>query len=66
MKVALSSGELLKLLGYSSSSGAENEKGAAMTLEERLKLAREIAARAKPRFVTDNSKQMDIDRYRLD
>ena len=28
MKLALSSGELLKLLGYSSSSGAENEKGA--------------------------------------
>ena len=45
MTVALSSGELLKLLGYSSSSGAENEKGAAMTLEERLALAREIAAR---------------------
>ena len=29
----------------------------AATLEERLKLAREIAARTKPRFVTDNSKQ---------
>ena len=41
MKVALSSGELLKLLGYSSSSGAENEKGAAMTLEERLALSPE-------------------------
>jgi hypothetical protein len=28
-----------------------------MTLEERLKLAREIAARTKPRFVIDNSKR---------
>ena len=56
MTVALSSGELLKLLGYSSSSGAENEKGAAMTLEERLALAREIAARTKPQFVIDDSR----------
>ena len=46
--MALSSGELLKLLGYSSSSGAENEKGVAMTLEERLALAREIAAAPSP------------------
>jgi hypothetical protein len=28
-----------------------------MTLEERLALAREIAARTKPRFVVDNSRQ---------
>jgi hypothetical protein len=28
-----------------------------MTLEERLALAREIAARTKPRFVVDNSRE---------
>jgi hypothetical protein len=28
-----------------------------MTLEERLALAREIAARTKPKFVTDNSRR---------
>jgi hypothetical protein len=64
MKVVLSSGELFKLLGYSSSSGDLFDSPvsatyfvSAMTLEERLKLAREIAARTKPRFVIDNSRR---------
>jgi hypothetical protein len=36
-----------------------------MTLEERLALAREIATRTKPRFVTDNSRR-EVKQVRFD